>query len=336
VRTLLSSLALVALTGCGGLVPLPYKTASQALFDPTPAEVDEDSGGDVPDEDRPPADLECADTWLGSAVGPAVAAGTNSGMGDDHAYCGEEGGADTGWSYRAGAGEDLLYWWSAPADGAYTFDTNGSTFDTMLTLYLGGCDGAILGCNDDSVYGLSSQLSGTFRRGDVVIIALDGYSETAFGDFVLNISEGAADTGWWSGDSGFATPAPAMTADPTVRVLVDGDGLRVKIEGAGAYDLALARADAPHSAEACGLLREDGVEARCHRVEAAPKGCDGAPPTAELLLRPDTSGTPGVGASRYGAADLDQLGLLLRRADGACFTVGAPIPAFAAEGCAAL
>jgi hypothetical protein len=332
VRTPLSSLALVALTGCGGLVPLPYKTATQALFDPTPAEPDPDSGGEAPDDDGPPSDLECADTWLGNVVGPAVATGTNSGMGDDHAYCGEEGGADTGWSYRAGAGEDLLYWWSAPADGAYTFDTNGSTYDTMLTLYLGGCEGAIVGCNDDSIYGLSSQLSATFRRGDIVIIALDGYSETAYGDFVLNISEGAADTGWWW-DTGFAVAAATA---PEVRVLVDGDGLRVKIEGAGAYDLALARADAPHSAEACGLLREDGVESRCHRVEAAPKGCGGATPSAELMLRPDSSGTPGVGDSRYGAADLDQLGLLLRRADGACFTVGAEVAAFAAEGCTAL
>ena len=328
------ALAALALHGCGGLVPVPYKAPASALFDPTPAvPPTTDSGGEDDTDARPPADLECADVWLGSAVGAAVATGTNLGAADDHAYCGEDGG-DTGWSYRAGAGEDLLYWWVAPADGAFTFDTNGSSYDTMLTIYQGGCDGAIVACNDDSIYGLSSQVSARFRRGDAVIIALDGFSEGAAGDFVLNISEGGADTGWWTVDTGIIVGAAAHAA-PDLRVLAEGDDLRVKVEGAGSYALALARADEPSGAEACGVLREDGVESRCHQIEVEPMQCASGAAHGELRLHGDTSGTPGVGASRYTAADLDQLGLMLIAADGRCFTFGATIPAFDALGCEA-
>src|SRR5262249_14994776 len=77
---------------------------------------------------------------LGSAVGPSVATGSSMGLRDNvHPTCGI--------SAITGAG-DVEYRWIAPSDGTYTFDTDGSNYDTVLEL-IDECTGRVLLCNDD-------------------------------------------------------------------------------------------------------------------------------------------------------------------------------------------
>lgn len=208
------ALALFSLGGCDLAVPAPFKTGATPLFDPKPPAVDAPDDEPLPD-DGPPDELGCADLFLASAVGDGVSAGSTFGTGDDHAYCAEEG--DTGWGYRAGPGDDVIFYWVAPSEGTYTFDTRGSTFDTMLTLYSGDCGTGPVACNDD-YYGLQSEVTARFSSREVVKIALDGFSEGETGDYVLNIREGSGgggDTGWWGGDTAWASPSDEPAAPPS-------------------------------------------------------------------------------------------------------------------------
>ena len=69
--------------------------------------------------------------------------------------------------------------------GEYVFDTQGSTYDTVLYLY-DHCGGNEIDCNDDT-FGLQSQVSARLDAGQLVIIVVDGYSANA-GNFILNVS----------------------------------------------------------------------------------------------------------------------------------------------------
>jgi hypothetical protein len=120
-----------------------------------------------------PPDYTCADGDLGSAVGAAVAMGTTVGGGDDFDP-----------ACAAGNAADVQYQWTAPADGSYTFDTVGSTYDTILTVRT-HCTGVDLGCNDDTMM-LLSEVTVNLVAGQSVLIVIDGYNAT--GNYVLNIN----------------------------------------------------------------------------------------------------------------------------------------------------
>lgn len=122
-------------------------------------------------------DMCCADLDLGSAVGTAVAMGSTSGT-SLYDPC-----------TLGGGGPEIMYTWTAPAAGTYTFDTCGSSYDTTLWVANGtSCGGASLGCNDDSTCGLQSTLTVTLTAGQAIVIGVDGYSTTSSGSYVLNIS----------------------------------------------------------------------------------------------------------------------------------------------------
>ncbi len=84
---------------------------------------------------------------------------------------------------------EATYTFTAPADGNYIFDTEGSAFDTVLYLYDGAqCGGTSPGCDDDGGVGVgASRLEHVMLTGETVTVVVDGYLANA-GNFTLNVS----------------------------------------------------------------------------------------------------------------------------------------------------
>lgn len=119
----------------------------------------------------------CEDEDIGSTMGPMVSVGDTTGEDDDlDPTCGGMGG------------NDHVIRFTAPADGAYIFDTAGSDYDTTLALFA-ACDaGSEIICNDDSPETPQSELQLDMTAGQTVYVVIDGFSGDT-GLFVLNISE---------------------------------------------------------------------------------------------------------------------------------------------------
>ncbi|MCX6873973.1 MAG: S8 family serine peptidase [Verrucomicrobia bacterium] len=73
-------------------------------------------------------------------------------------------------------GRSVWYAWTAPANGLWTFDTQGSNFDTVLGIYTGNPVGALalVASNDDSSPGTISRATFTAVAGTIYRIAVDG------------------------------------------------------------------------------------------------------------------------------------------------------------------
>ena len=87
-------------------------------------------------------------------------------------------------------GKSIWFRWTAPNSGTATFDTVGSSFDTLLGIYTGGSVGALttIASNDDIIPGnVQSRASFPAIAGTVYRIAVDGYG-TNSGSVVLNWS----------------------------------------------------------------------------------------------------------------------------------------------------
>jgi hypothetical protein len=126
----------------------------------------------------------CPENDLGGMLGAAIATGSTVGAGNDHtASCG--GG---------GTGPDLTFGWTAPRTATFVFDTIGSSFDTVLHLHQGDCDGMELGCDDDAGGALASRITRTIRGGTRIVIVVDGFGASA-GSFVLNVRPVANEVG---------------------------------------------------------------------------------------------------------------------------------------------
>lgn len=118
-------------------------------------------------------------TDLGSVVGAPVATGTTVGA-PNTLIPSCRGGSTAG---------ERVFRWRAPTSGRFTFDTNGSTYDT--TLYVQTvCGGMDLACDDDSGTGLQSQVILPVRAGQVLFVVVDGFGMSE-GNFQLNITRGA-------------------------------------------------------------------------------------------------------------------------------------------------
>jgi hypothetical protein len=142
--------------------------------------VDNDTDGrtDCADADcngAPECTTDCPQGDLGSLVQDGAATGSTEGAGDDLV------GRCT--FNRA---EDATWAWTAPDDALYTFDTFGSSYDTLLYVLDGSCAGAELACNDDTL-GLQSRVRVPLEQGQRVVLVVDGYDRRS-GDYVLNIS----------------------------------------------------------------------------------------------------------------------------------------------------
>ncbi|MCX8072269.1 MAG: hypothetical protein N3C12_07450 [Candidatus Binatia bacterium] len=101
-------------------------------------------------------------------------------------------GSTSGSSTRVGScggGEapEAVLAFTAPRAGAYTFDTLGSSFDTVL--YVLSHSNTELACNDDVQVGVDawSRVAVTLAAGQTVQVVVDGFS-TQSGEFVLRVN----------------------------------------------------------------------------------------------------------------------------------------------------
>ena len=126
--------------------------------------------------------VECVDIStnnLGSALGMNVVTGSNIGMLDD-----QQGDCTLGEN-----GEDVTFWWTAPVDGTFTFQTMNSNYDTVLFLQ-DNCLTEDQDCNDDGDFDngdTSSVVEREMVQGEEVLIVIDGYDEFSYGDYALDI-----------------------------------------------------------------------------------------------------------------------------------------------------
>jgi len=145
--------------------------------------ADNDGDGDVDCMDSDcftdPA-CETCPAETASGTGAMVASGdTTGGTGNRLPSCG-------------GSGNDTTVAFTAPTTGSYTFDTMGSSFDTTLSVLIGGCvDGVEIACNnDDTVLSPQSSVTVDLAMGDEVIVVIDGFGG-AEGTWQLNVTEAA-------------------------------------------------------------------------------------------------------------------------------------------------
>ncbi|WP_437999165.1 MXAN_6577-like cysteine-rich protein [Sorangium sp. So ce185] len=82
---------------------------------------------------------------------------------------------------------DMVFTYTAPADGDYVIDTIGSSYDTVLHVHSDGCGGETLKCNDDWGGTSRSRVRLTLTAGEVITVVVDGYGSLS-GSFTLNIN----------------------------------------------------------------------------------------------------------------------------------------------------
>ena len=93
-----------------------------------------------------------------------------------------------------GGTRSIWYSWQAPSSGSVTFDTQGSTFDTVLGIYTGNAvnnlAGNVIGQNDDQVPGSlrTSTITFTAVGGTTYKIAVDGYNNGGAGGDVGSVT----------------------------------------------------------------------------------------------------------------------------------------------------
>ncbi len=85
---------------------------------------------------------------------------------------------ETGEPTHAGnaGGASVWYSWKAPQSAIYTFDTYGSSFDTLLAIYVGSSVSGLtaVAANDDAGTGVTSAISFSATAGVTYAIAVDG------------------------------------------------------------------------------------------------------------------------------------------------------------------
>lgn len=117
---------------------------------------------------------------------PASASGTTVGAEDyyDGSRCGLGGGL---------AIEDAAFRWTAPRAGHYRFSTEGSSFDTIVSVRRGSCAGREMACNDDATEGSGwSAVDLDLGECETVTVVIDGYDAEGVGAFALAITASEA------------------------------------------------------------------------------------------------------------------------------------------------
>lgn len=93
------------------------------------------------------------------------------------------------WPCEPTAGNDVWFVAQANANGTATFDTCGSSFDTVLEVFdgTGGCGGLVsIGCNDDTC-GTRSVVTVGVTNGQLLYVRVGGWN-LATGSFILNVA----------------------------------------------------------------------------------------------------------------------------------------------------
>jgi hypothetical protein len=126
----------------------------------------------------------CLSDFFATCVSLSGASGSQF---DNNSYATKEPG-EPNHAGNAG-GHSLWYCWTAPTNTSVNFDTIGSTFDTLLAVYMGDVVSnlTLVACQDD-IAGATDRLSRvtfTPKAGTTYHIAVDGFGG-ATGDVVLN------------------------------------------------------------------------------------------------------------------------------------------------------
>ncbi len=197
----------------------------------------------------------CAGTDIGSAVGFAVAVGTNLGAGDDQQT-----------TCTGTAGEDVLLFWTAPATQTFNIDTLGSDFDTVVAV-LDDCGGMEIGCNDQAFGTNQSSMILDATAGTTYAIVVDGWN-SATGNFILNITESNATCTDTDIGNGTGTPVTDANDVPNAGALDDTQGTCTASVG---EDVAYA-----WIAPATGTFQFDTFNSNYDTVLYVLDGCGGA------------------------------------------------------------
>jgi hypothetical protein len=88
----------------------------------------------------------------------------------------------------SGSGNDVWFTFTLTAASYVVLDTSGSTYDTVLSIRAGTCDGTELGCDDDSGDGLTGMLAMNLTAGTYyVLVDAWGSSSTYMGNYILDV-----------------------------------------------------------------------------------------------------------------------------------------------------
>jgi len=140
-----------------------------------------------------PGDAGCAagERCFSFACGvvPGAACAEAFVLGVNQTLRGDNGGAPAVFTSSCGGGDaDALYAFMVPADGPVTLDTNGSVFDTVLSVYEGCGAGAVeVACNDDAGGTTASLARFNAVAGRVYVVAVEGF-RAATGAFSLTLT----------------------------------------------------------------------------------------------------------------------------------------------------
>jgi hypothetical protein len=158
-------------------------------------------GGNIPTPPPPPSNDPFAN--------PVTLSGATGSLPGDNTGATKEAGEPQ----VAGnlGGGSVWYLWTAPSGGSVTFDTIGSSIDTILGVYSGASLGALTlrGDNDDIVLGQNtdSRVTFTATAGVTYRIVVDGFNGET-GPFMLN----------WVAAAPTPTPTPTPSFSITGRV----------------------------------------------------------------------------------------------------------------------
>ena len=123
-------------------------------------------------------DSPCVATELGDEL-PVVRSGSTAGDSVfQTASCGDA-------LHRS---PEATFWWSPPYAGSFNFSTAQSSFDTVLFILDGDCEGSEVGCSDDVGQGvLTSSVQINLTAGQTIFIVIDGYNGES-GSYRLEIT----------------------------------------------------------------------------------------------------------------------------------------------------
>jgi hypothetical protein len=132
--------------------------------------------------------------WEGACIdlnlGGELSAETST-VGEDTTLAVPDGCFATGSSGTYG--NDIVFRWVAPSRGVWTFSTEGSGYDTVLSLRRGGCEADVEVCGDDtndgSIVRTHSTVHAWLDAGQPVVLAIGGYNG-ATGNVKLTIAAG--------------------------------------------------------------------------------------------------------------------------------------------------
>lgn len=151
------------------------------------------------------------DTWNGNVLPHVIHRNTTDRLDDFTGSCGIDAARD----YQLG--------FVAPWSGLFSFDTSGSSFDTVLYAHEGQCGETELACNDDFI-GHDSRIVLELAAGELITLSIDGTGAFEQGLFTLTISEAVLPV---------CTPEFIQPNLPTIMLGDSSDGIDQLASGCG-------------------------------------------------------------------------------------------------------